>query len=498
MRLFIRREDAEVITPGGHASIVVMRGVRRTCILYGLFPALLIVLVQGCASYHPSPIAPAATLASYESRALDSLDLKRFVEANLHREVAPWPPRSWDFPLLSLAAFYYHPDMDVARAGWGVARAGVLRAGMRPNPVAAFDPQYVTNVEPGFSPWVLGFSFDIPLETAGKRGYRISLAGNLAEAARLNIATVAWQVRSRLDTRFLDLYTAGDREALLARQEVLQAEVVKLLEGRLAAGGAARPVVTQAHISLEQTRLLLKDAQRRGAEARAGLAFAIGIPRAALDGVDFSFDFADRPLPAPPGQDVRRRALTGRSDILALLSEYEASQATLQLEIARQYPDVHIGPGYIYDQGQNKWSLGLALTLPVFNRNQGAIAEAEARRKEVAARFNALQAQVIGQVDQALAGYRAALVKLTTADALLAAQRRQRQSTEALFNAGEADRLALLLARLELATTTLARADAFAQAHEARRLLEDALQQPLAQLQVPPGENARLKKENHR
>ena len=59
-----------------------------------------------------------------------------------------------------------------------------------------------------------------------------------------------------------------------------------------------------------------------------------------------------------------------------MLAEYQASQSALQLEIARQYPDVQLGPGYEFDQGDNKWMLGLGVTLPVFNQNQGAIAAA--------------------------------------------------------------------------------------------------------------------------
>jgi hypothetical protein len=40
------------------------------------------------------------------------------------------------------------------------------------------------------------------------------------------------------------------------------------------------------------------------------------------------------------------------------------SRRALQLEIAKQYPDVHLNPGYEYDQGNDKWSLGLSVTLP--------------------------------------------------------------------------------------------------------------------------------------
>jgi outer membrane protein TolC len=66
------------------------------------------------------------------------------------------------------------------------------------------------------------------------------------------------------------------------------------------------------------------------------------------------------------------------------LAEYNASQSALQLEIAKQYPDIHLNPGYEFDQGDNKWSPGLTVTLPILNQNKGPIAEAEAKRTEAA------------------------------------------------------------------------------------------------------------------
>ena len=38
-------------------------------------------------------------------------------------------------------------------------------------------------------------------------------------------------------------------------------------------------------------------------------------------------------------------------------------EAALRLEIAKQYPDVHLNPGYQFDTGENKWALGVGLTL---------------------------------------------------------------------------------------------------------------------------------------
>ena len=45
-----------------------------------------------------------------------------------------------------------------------------------------------------------------------------------------------------------------------------------------------------------------------------------------------------------------------------------AEDGYLYAEIARQYPDLRVGPGYEYDQGLNKWAVvGVSIELPVLN-----------------------------------------------------------------------------------------------------------------------------------
>ena len=400
--------------------------------------------------------------------------------------------------MLTLAAFYYQPDLDVARAKWEVAEAGVITAGGRPNPSVGFTPQYNVNAAGGISPWILNFSLDIPLETAGKRGYRIARARPISEAARLNIAAVAWRVRSRLQRDLLSLYRAERAEALLQEQQRVQEEMVRLLEQRLSFGEASQPDVTEAHIALNQILLSLREAQKQRAETRVQVADALGLPVDVLNNVRISFDFLTH-LPSAvdiPSEDIRRRALLNRPDILGTLEEYTASQAALQLEIAGQYPDIHLGPGYEWDQGDNKWSLGFSISLPVFNRNEGPIAEAEARRKEAKARFIALQSRVMGEIDRTFAGYRFALQKLETADSLLATKKKQLQSIQAMFNAGETDRLSFLSSQSELYSIALLRLDALANSQQSLGLLEDAVQRPLQLLDpfpIVPETNPRTK-----
>ncbi len=164
---------------------------------------------------------------------------------------------------------------------------------------------------------------------------------------------------------------------------------------------------------------------------------------------------------------------------MAGLAEYASTQSALQLEIARQYPDIHLGPGYEWDQDVDKWSLGFSVTLPVFNRNEGPIAEAEARRKESAARFIALQAKVLNEIDRTLAGYRVALQSCKTATVILEDERQRLKTLRARLKSGEAARFTLVNAEISVISAELAKADAFAKAQQALGMVEDALQRPL-------------------
>ncbi|PYJ61410.1 MAG: TolC family protein [Verrucomicrobia bacterium] len=446
---------------------------------YWLPTVSLVLLCAGCARFEPQPISPADTAARLDARRLDDDGLKKFLETNLGRELENWPLKSWDLKTLSPAAFYFHPSLDVARAQWRVAQAGVRTAGGHPNPTLGLTPGYDFSVANGLSPWIPFFNLDVPVETAGKRGKRILKAQQLSESARLNIATIAWQVRSHVRVNLLDFAAANRRSALLESQLAVQERIVKLLEQRLAVGAISQLELTTARIAVNRTRLELGDARLKRAEAHGRLAESLGVSVSALDGVELLFDFSERAVDGLTSTEARQIALRGRSDILGALSDYAATEAELRLQIAKQFPDVHLNPGYQFDQGDNKWTLGLTFELPVLNQNQGPIAESKARREEAAARFTELQAKVIGEIDRAVAAYRVAREQLATSDSLLAAERQQQQSVEAQLKAGAVDQLDMLNVQLELGVATLAQLDGQARLQQSLGALEDALQRPM-------------------
>jgi outer membrane protein TolC len=329
------------------------------------------------------------------------------------------------------------------------------------------------------TPWIPEAALEIPIETAGKRGYRIAEARHLSEAARLNILSVAWDVRSRLRRAFLDLFSARETEKLQNAQLSYQAESLKILEAQWAAGEASFYDVAQARIGHDGTKLAVLEAAEQRAQALIALAGAVGVPVQALDDLKFSFDgLLDVRADLPSGE-IRRRALMNRADLLGALAQYEAAQSALRLEVAKQYPDISLGPGWQLDQTDNKWALGLSLILPLLNRNKGPIAEAEARRQESAFQFLALQTKVIEQIDAAVAGCRSTLEKAKIADALLTNLKKQEAAAKIRYELGEISKSELLGIQLELAASSLARLEALVRAQQAVGELENAIQSPL-------------------
>jgi outer membrane protein TolC len=167
-------------------------------------------------------------------------------------------------------------------------------------------------------------------------------------------------------------------------------------------------------------------------------------------------------------------------DVQRALAQYAAVDAALRLEIAKQYPDVHLDPGYEYDQGEHKFSIGPSLSLPIFDRNQGPIAEAKAKRDEAAAGFLALQAGAIQQMEKAIADYQLALAQWSEASqAADNLRRRVEQSVAQQVRLGEADRLTLYYTQLQGFAALRARLDSLRQVQDALGALEDAIQRPL-------------------
>lgn len=312
-----------------------------------LVPLAGILTLAGCAAqrYHPAPIVVSATALRYESRNLGDVGLQSFEEKNLGHPMSSWPPKSWDLQTLSLAALYFNPTLDLARARLATADGAIVTASALPNPT--FD------LVPGVpAPYLLTQDLLLLIETAGKRGRRIEIAQNLDRAAQFDLADSAWTVVMGTRLALLNYLIASRNLELLRSEEKVREDQVAILEQVLSVGEITTLDLDLARIEASKSRVATNTAEGQTAEAKAVLAAAIGIPVAGLDGADFTWPGIDTPPTAEslsPDQ-VQRDAVLNRLDVRRSLAQYAAAEAAVHSEIAKQYPNFNIGPGYTYEE----------------------------------------------------------------------------------------------------------------------------------------------------
>ena len=169
-------------------------------------------------------------------------------------------------------------------------------------------------------------------------------ATHLADAARLATLNEAWHIRSELRATLLEDDLLLRRMHELQRQDSARERIQSMLDQRLEAGVVSRLEVGSARLARTRSAADLAEAQRQWRSGRGRLARVLGLPLELVGSVAVA-EGTLRPLDHLPGfalGKARDAALTHRADVLAALSTYAASESQLRLELAKQYPDLHL------------------------------------------------------------------------------------------------------------------------------------------------------------
>jgi cobalt-zinc-cadmium efflux system outer membrane protein len=285
------------------------------------------------------------------------------------------------------------------------------------------------------------------LEVAGQRGLRVRRAEAALEAARAR----------RLAAELSAAREAADAAAELARLEAH----VKLAEEALAAAraleeAAARRFQAGDVPELERNAAVL---ERARVEARAALTRAEMISaRATLNRL------LGRPVTAALVLELRPLGvpseLLGKSpEVVAARSEAEAAGAEVDLLRRERIPDPTVSLGYERETRPEEHVTGpdlhtapmvvarLSLPLPLWDRNQGELAAARARRATREAEREAREREAQAEQVSALEAYKAAGTAEAALTSALPGVERNLTLVQRAYEAGELGLDALLLAR---------------------------------------------------
>lgn len=450
-----------------------------------LLTCLPIVFVAcGFQQYVAKPIDASAVAHKIDNRRPNDSQFHQFLINNGYSP-EQLSIQQWGLDELIYCALFFHPSLDVARAQWRAAEAAKLTAAEKAKPTINGNIAKSNNANDDISPYALGLSIDIPIETANKRNIRIENAEHLSLAARLRIAQMAWQLRNQVAQSLYEYQFNQQQIKLLSTEQSQRQGIVAIYQKRISLGESSNIELSTAKLQLQTVTTELNAKQRNQLVLLSKLANSLGLSISQLAKMPLADTVNIEPLASsqinnqatPSG--IQSHALLNRLDIRIALERYAATEAKLKLEIAKQYPDISISPGYAYEFGNQVWSLGLSSLLTLLNKNKLAIAEATQLREVEAAQFEALQASVISEVNVANA-------KLAQANQILENQKnlhqQQQQNTQRMehrLSAGEIDRLELTYARLEETVAEKNVALGQFQLESAINELENTLQLPL-------------------
>jgi outer membrane protein TolC len=372
------------------------RPVKRSLRTLVASPLLALWLVA-CVSYHPQPLHPRQSVRTFAARRLDSPALRNSVTPLLPQPPTQWPPSRWNRADLLAVALADNPNLAVERAEVGRTLAHQITAGERPNPTIELQSEYALN---DVRPWLYGISFELPLRTPALQRLAISEAQIATSHARWQLMGATWAVRNELTAALSDWQSALRRGAVLDALIGQQRQLLRQQRARVEAGEDAPATLVAVQDALLHAQQQQGEARADAQSAQSDAADALGLPPQALDGLQL--DWPDWGSPPQLGiealQAAQTSALLSRADLSAAIDDYAKTENELRQAIARQYPQIAPAPGYYWDHGISKFPLDVGLTLPLFNRNRGEIAEARAGRELAGERMLALQDSIYGQI----------------------------------------------------------------------------------------------------
>ena len=440
-------------------------------------------LLVGCQTYQPRPL----DLQQYaHDLAQRSLQDPLITEAAARR-AGPVGARGEAFDPADgltlreaeLVALVFNAQLRAERLRAQVPRAGAAFAGRWADPELEVDLLRI--LEGVDRPWIAGVGFSLTVPLSGRLRVEEDQAWAEADHAWLVAARAEWALLESLRVAWAQWSAVHLRQAVLAGY---LAEAEPLLEtvGRLVEAGEVEPAsarllaIDAAQRRLEQARLEAQEYQ-----ARLGLYALLGLPPAPPAPPDATPDTAITLIPEMPAvrdavtadQAGLLPALAGHPDLLLAESAYARAELALERETVKQHPDLQIGPRYEDEEGQSRIGLGFGLPVPLWNRNQGAIAEARAARDAAAAEAYAVVQRLMSDLAQAQALHAASdRHARQTRAALMPLAETQLQALRGLAELGEVD---VLLLREALAGLTDARLTVI-DAVEARALAAARLQ----------------------
>ncbi len=314
-----------------------------------------------------------------------------------------------------------HPQLIAYPYDVRAAEGRVLQATKTPNPELGVEIENLDGDLPGMrqseTTAVVGQTVEL-----GKRHPRILRSQTELAVIHKDYESQRLNVVADVKRAFIALLGAQTRLGLAREAQRLSGSLAAVAADRVAAGAVSPIEETRAKVGLATASADAQRAAREVEEARRELSAAMGesAPSFGTASGDLSEDLSVPEYSALEGE-IKENPVISRWD-----AEKDRRRAVLAAERSLAYPDVTLSGGlkYLREESLKSFVLGFSLPIPLFNRNQGGIREAEAQLAKTDAERRGTEVGLATRLGQQHAALATAVreVKLLREEALAGAQ----------------------------------------------------------------------------
>ena len=273
-----------------------------------------------------------------------------------------------------------HPALAAARSQVEASRAQVASAAAYPNPEVEFLAGRTQARVPGATDGsARSLSLLQRIDNPWQRDARIDAATFGLDARQAERRAFEHDLLARLDQRYFEVLRR-QAEVRAAREDLSLAEQIRgKVAVRVNSGEAPRYELIKADTELLNAQKAFESAGLRVARAHAALRAVVGAGLPA----DFQVEGVLAAYPAgsavvPPLDVLRAEVLARNPELLRSQAEVRRAERQLELERLRRQPELALKVAEDRDSEIRDTRFGVVLSVPIWDRRKGPIAEAGA------------------------------------------------------------------------------------------------------------------------
>ncbi|NBU58856.1 MAG: TolC family protein [Betaproteobacteria bacterium] len=363
----------------------------------------------------------------------------------LHTSAAFADGSVYDFAALRQMAVDANLSLAAARDGVDAARAGIVSASAYPNPETELTTGGASPRIGGASGHAHALAISQRIDNPWVRSARIGAAEALAGGAEAGLRQTRVTLLARLQVAFYELLRRQE-ELSAARDDLALAEsIYERVKVRVDVGEAPRYDLIRAEAERLTARNATRSAELRVNQSKVAIR---GLVAERLP-ADFQVrgDWSE-PRVLPPLEQLRERVLGSNPELAVLRAEQSRFDRQVELEKARRMPEVAIRAVQERDPDLENNRVGVLLTIPIWDRRAGPIAENTAQGLRVRNQLEYSQFALSQSLESAYGQYDISRNQITILEgAILREAEAAVKVAEAAYRFGERGILEVLDAR---------------------------------------------------